>query len=36
MPKNLGCRQGKWNKTEQSRFMKALSKHGKNWDLIQK
>jgi SHAQKYF class myb-like DNA-binding protein len=36
MPKIQDCRLGKWKKTEHDRFMKALSKYGKNWTLIQK
>ncbi len=27
---------GKWNKTENDKFMKALQKYGKNWVRIQK
>lgn len=27
---------GKWNKTQNDQFMKALQKYGKNWGLIQK
>lgn len=35
MAKNSDCRMGKWKKTEHDRFMKALSKYGKDWAQIQ-
>jgi len=36
MYKSDSLKLGKWNKTENDKFMKALEKYGKNWNLIHK